>query len=207
MNKRTGFTLIELLIYMALFGFSAYVMISSNTLLAQWSSWVVERQHGQLQQLLLGDIVMRDVVAASYDLQCWAPEQGIFRKQFLDQHNKPVAYDVGYECSAGRCMRLQGVFDYKTKIWQKRQRSVLAQGGVEKIMLTPITCVINNKAVVQRVEVVLVSAFSRPSDITHSTSSILRPGGSEWQAGRADRGERAVTKTYRVRSQVVPYAR
>ncbi len=170
--------MVELLVYVILFGFGAYVMISSNTVLRQWCSDMIERQHRQLQHLLLEDVVMRDVIAATHDPQYWSFEQGIFRKQFLDHHHRPVAYDIGYTCSAGQCLRLQGVFDYKKSTWQKRQLNVLAQGGIKNISLKPILALLNNKdPLVQRVAVTLTFDYA---------CSI---------------------KTYRVRSQMVAYAR
>jgi|GEM_PF-5408918 len=177
MNNRAAFTLIELLVYVLLLGFGAYVMISSNTVLTQWCSGMVERQHRQLQYILLEDVVMRDVIAATHDPRYWSAEQGIFRKQFLDCHRRPVAYDIRYTCSAGQCLRVQGLFDYKTNTWQKRQLNLLAQGGIKNISLKPILAVLNNQLLVQRVAVTLTFDYA---------CSI---------------------KTYRVRSQMVPYAR
>ncbi len=131
-----GFTLIELLVYVLLFGFSSYVMITSSGLLQAWSSWALQNQRIILQQRLLRDVIMRDVTAASRNPAHWSA-QGVFRKQFLNERHVPTEYDVAYTCSAGLCLRWQGIFDYQQQRWLRQQRIVLGQVPLKRIGITP----------------------------------------------------------------------
>ncbi len=179
MLRRGGFTLIELLVYVLLLGFSAYVMISSNAVLAEWCAFVTARQQIKLQQTLLGDVMMRDIVAASHDVAYWSMDQGVFKKQFLNEKNIPIAYDVGYSCRDGQCMRMQGIFDYKGQQWLQCHRSVIAYLPLKEIKIRPVLGIFDQSPVVRQATVQLVG----------------------------DNKNSIAPMTYRLRSGLVSYAR
>ncbi len=127
--------LIELLVYMALFSLAAFVMISSYTLLHDWSSLTRKQQHQELVRKLLMDIIVRDVAGASCRQQDWCAEHAVFKKESLNARNMPVSYDVGYACSNGSLMRIHGVFDYVARRWEKRSVAYITSGNISAITM------------------------------------------------------------------------
>ena len=152
-------------------------MITSGSLLQEWCARVLNNQRVAMQQRLLSDVIMRDVIAASAQPAHWSP-QGVFRKQFLNEDNVPTAYDVAYTCSAGLCMRLQGVFDYQQQRWLRQRRIVLGRAPFKEVRLTPVLSTGTQQALVHHVATQMVG--QEP----HNT----------------------LVATYRLRSVAVPYA-
>jgi hypothetical protein len=171
MNAPRGFTLVELLIYVGLFAFASYIMITASGVLQRWSCWVVAEQQKRLQHDLMLTVIMRDMTAASPNPDHWSERNGVFKKQFLDGSNVPVAYDVAYTCSGGQCLRWQGVFDYQRQRWVQRQGMVFARVPLKAIALQPQYADVDGQLTVQRAAVLLHGAAATPELVTYRIRS------------------------------------
>lgn len=136
--RRAGSTLVELLVYLALFGFAAYVFISSNTVLQSWYAWATTRAHSQLAQELAMDVLMRDLASASHKKDDWDMKKGVFKRQILDQRGVPIAYDVCYTCSGEGLLRVQGVYDRQRGGWRTHTTASVPCVPVRNISLQPV---------------------------------------------------------------------
>ncbi len=136
-NECAAFTLMELLVYMVLFAGVAVVMMSSCSIIRDWSSRAIKQQHSALAQALGLDVIMRDIASASCKVTNWSIGKGVFRKEFLNDKQQLVQYDVGYSCTRGVLMREQGFFDYTKDQWRQRRVAPVPCDGVLAVTLKP----------------------------------------------------------------------
>ena len=136
-RKLLGFTLIELLVYVLLVGFAAFVMISSNIVFGEWVAQATSRQQHQLALMLAGDVIMRDVTAASALPQYWHKEQRVFRRQWLTTAGTAEEEDVAYAVDDGALLRVHGVFDYQRGRWREQQSTPIVQATMREVRLAP----------------------------------------------------------------------
>jgi hypothetical protein len=124
MHGNAAFTLLELLVYTALFSFF-------TLLVAGFCQFVFMTMHQQggvaertLKNAVVLDMLFKDVMSASMNVQAWDAERGVFKKELLDDNGKQVTVCVGYEVSVIKdtqksVRRRAGDYDFDKRIWKK----------------------------------------------------------------------------------------
>lgn len=123
--KKGGFTLIELSLYIALF---MIFSLGAFYMLADTMHGVKKTQRifaEMLTNMLVRDIVRRDVMSASMQPAHWDEKNGVFKKITCDEKGKVKEVDICFFVKNNKLYRIEGVYNFLTGRWIKRFTSLV----------------------------------------------------------------------------------
>lgn len=124
--RRAGFTLVEVLVYLFLFGIFTFVLIRLDRDMRQVASFSNAEIDRLIREQFVFDIIFRDVVSASCDVDRWDNFTGfVFRKKFLGQGGERCECDVGFESRGKKLFRYEGRYDFEFGRWLEKDSSVI----------------------------------------------------------------------------------
>lgn len=145
MNKAAS-SLIEVIVYCLLASVVIVVVMGWLTTVGQTIQW----QRRQCARLITAHVVVdamcRDLQAASADPKAWDVARGVFTRQTLDDHAKPMAVAVAWAVDGGVVRRYAGDYDFGAHGWRKRTVSV-AGYGCQSLVVKPVIDTDNRRVI------------------------------------------------------------
>lgn len=132
-----AFTLIELTIYMALFSilittfFIFFNQIQRNLLRR------AKENDKFIKSCLTLDLLKRDLSSADPNILNWDLANLVFTKSTLNLNNEKITKNISWEVirnktlSINKLRRIEGIFDFKTRKWNKRIVSLVYSNAKE----------------------------------------------------------------------------
>lgn len=126
-RQKQAFTLLEILVYLA--SVSIFVLLSFNCLcILQKKMEILEKScAAKVRFVLASDLIRRDLMSASMNVEDWDFPLNVFKKCTLDKNRTSISKDICWRIKpSGRLVRREGEYDYLLRLWKEKVDSTVA---------------------------------------------------------------------------------
>lgn len=124
--KNRAFLLIEVVVYLGLLAFFTLLVFSFYARVYVGAVRQVQAGQTALRELTAVDVMKRDLMSASMQVEDWDLKNNVFVTLSLDDQASPVRRCVGFECGRQGLVRVEGTYDFGRQVWIDRTAGLLA---------------------------------------------------------------------------------
>jgi|GEM_PF-3084853 len=118
-HKQPSFTLVELLLYTAMFAFFALLLFGFYSDVYKRITLIKQANSKIVRVTVALDLLRRDLMSASVDLQDWDFKNLVFKKNFLDKNGYPALTFVAWGIDNKGLWRRDGNYNLSSQSWLK----------------------------------------------------------------------------------------